>query len=490
MLDDRGAKDCRMAYLLNFIYLAAIVLAFPWLLYQRIRHGKYREGWDAKFWGRLPQRRSDKPCIWLHAVSVGEVNLLEPILNRWERLHPDWDCVISTTTQSGYHLARKKYAPRTVVYSPLDFTWAVRRAMRRMRPTLLVLTELELWPNLIAAAKQCGAKVAVVNGRLSEKSFRGYRRLAWLVQRVLSQVDLIAVQNNEYAQRFCRLGARTGSVHVTGSIKFDGARMNRSLNEVQRLSQLAGISPEDVVFLAGSTQDPEEAIAVRVFERLSSEFPRLRLILVPRHPERFDEVAALLDRSRVRWQRRSKLDSSPLSPRILLVDAVGELGYWWGTARIAFVGGSLTHRGGQNMIEPAGYGAAISFGPNTWNFRDVVALLLDRNAAVVVRDQEQLEAFVRRCLAEPACADDLGRRAQELVLQQQGAADRTIELLDDLLNDDRAASRRDQSHDRLNEQKIMKKAKDRSSAPATLRFLRFLWFNSRCAWQSARRGQR
>src|SRR6266481_4956720 len=191
-----------MPYLLNILYLAAILLALPWLLYQRLRHGKYREGFGAKFCGIVPERKTDKPCLWLHAVSVGEVNLLEPILKRWERLHPDWDCVISTTTQTGYHLALKKYAPRAVVYCPLDFTWAVRRAMRRIRPNLLVLTELELWPNLIAAAKCRGAKVAIVNGRLSEKSFRGYRRMAWLVGRVLKQIDLIAVQNEDYAERF------------------------------------------------------------------------------------------------------------------------------------------------------------------------------------------------------------------------------------------------------------------------------------------------
>src|SRR4051794_34961797 len=139
-----------MAYLLNVAYVATILFALPWLVYQRLRNGKYREGWDAKLWGRVPERKGDKSCIWLHAVSVGEVNLIEAVLKRWEALHPDWDCVISTTTQAGYHLALKKYAPRTVIYAPLDFTWSVNRALRRLRPDLLVLTELELWPNLVA----------------------------------------------------------------------------------------------------------------------------------------------------------------------------------------------------------------------------------------------------------------------------------------------------------------------------------------------------
>jgi 3-deoxy-D-manno-octulosonic-acid transferase len=450
-----------MAYFLNLAYLLLLVAAAPWLLYQRLRHGKYREGWEAKFYGRVPERTGNARCIWLHAVSVGEVNLLEPILGRWERLHPDWEIVISTTTQAGYHLACKRYAPRLVCYCPLDFTWAVRRAMRRLRPDLLVLAELELWPNLIAAARESGAKVAVINGRLSEKSFRGYQRIGWLAKRTLENIDLVAAQNEEYASRFRALGAP--AVQITGSIKFDGARTDRQNPETRRLAALAGIAEDDTVFLAGSTQAPEEQFALEVFQRLAKDHPRLRLILVPRHPERFDEVAELLDRRGVSWQRRSALESGPLAPRvdipgsnqdrpsdanrplaervahnepahILLVDVVGELGYWWGTAQIAFVGGSLTSRGGQNMIEPAAYGAAVAFGPNTWNFRDVVALLLAREAAIVVRNQDELESFVRRCLADAEFAASLGREAQQLVIEQQGAADRTVQLLNGLVD--------------------------------------------------------
>jgi 3-deoxy-D-manno-octulosonic-acid transferase len=444
-----------MAWLLNAAYLLLLAIASPWLIWQAWRTGKYRDGWGAKFLGRAPVRTDDAPCLWLHAVSVGEVNLLVPLIERWERLHPDWEIVISTTTRAGFELASKRYAPRTVFYCPLDFTWAVRRAMRSLRPTLLVLTELELWPNLIRAARQGGTKVAIINGRLSEKSFRGYRRLSWLIRKTLEQVDLAAVQNDEYAARFLALGARPSAVQVTGSIKFDGARTSRDNPDTLRLAQLAGIAEGDVVFLAGSTQEPEEALALDTFAQLSAEHPRLRLILVPRHPERFDDVAALLDRRGMPWQRRSQ--SSPLAPRegnplaeradhreradhservdrrILLVDAVGELGAWWGTAQIAFVGGSLGQRGGQNMIEPSAYGAAVAFGPNTWNFRDVVTQLLAADAAVVVKDGTELTAFVRRCLGEGEWAAAMGRRARDLVLSQQGAADRTIALLDEVI---------------------------------------------------------
>jgi 3-deoxy-D-manno-octulosonic-acid transferase len=425
--------------------LLILIAASPWLLWQAIRTGKYREGWGAKFWGRAPQRSGNGPCLWLHAVSVGEVNLLVPLIERWEQRHPDWEVVISTTTRTGYQLAQKRFAPRTVFYCPLDFTWAVRRAMRAIRPDLLVLTELELWPNLIHAAKSSGAKVAVINGRLSAKSHRGYRLIGWLTRRALAPIDLVAAQSEEYAERFLSLGTSPTALHVTGSIKFDGARTDRGNPDTRRLAALAQFAPNDVVFLAGSTQDPEEQLALVTFRELCTQFLQLRLVVVPRHPERFDVVADMLKQSGIPWQRRSELKSdAQLSlaqhpavtppPRVLLVDAVGELGAWWGTAQIAFVGGSLGQRGGQNMIEPSAFGAAVAFGPNTWNFRDVVTHLLAREAALVVRDGTELTSFVRGMLEDPEHRNALGQRAQQLVLEQQGAADRTINLLDRLLD--------------------------------------------------------
>ena len=425
-----------MGYLLNLVYLAAILVASPYLLYSALRYGKYREGWREKFFGSVLSRTGKNKCLWLHAVSVGEVNLLAPLIARWESLYPDWECVISTTTLAGFALARKRYAPRTVFYCPLDFTWSVRRAIRRIRPDMLVLAELELWPNLVSAAKQSGAKIAIINGRLGDKSLRGYQRIGFVTEKTLQQFDLIAAQNEEYAQRFRRLGARPSTVSVTGSIKFDGAITDRRNPATRRLAALAGIQESDCVFLAGSTQEPEESLAVAVFSRLAKAFPALRLILVPRHAERFEDVARMLEKSGLPWQRRSALESEGVNPaaRILLVDVIGELGAWWGTAAIAFVGGRLGKRGGQNMIEPAAYGVAVSFGPNTWNFRDVVSMLLAREAAVVVKNEEEMEAFVQRCLADDDVANELGEKARALVLEQLGATDRTVELLGRLVD--------------------------------------------------------
>lgn len=421
-----------IAWLLNAIYVTLILVSSPWILWTSWWRRKYREGLAQKLLGRVPTRTGSRRCVWLHAVSVGEVNLLATTIAEIARRNPDWELVISTTTKTGYDLARRNYAGHTVFYCPLDFTWAVRTAMRRVRPNLLVLAELELWPNFIRAAKSHGARVAIINGRLSDNSFRGYRRLRPLVRFVLRQIDLVAAQNQETAERFQQLGAAHARVVATGSLKFDGAQTDRENSKTCELRELAGIALDEIVLLAGSTQEPEEAYVLDIFRKLSPAQPRLRLVLVPRHPERFDEVARLLSESRLPYVRRSQFGSSSIGEQksaILLIDTIGELGAWWGTATLGFVGGSFGRRGGQNMLEPAAYGVATCFGPNTWNFRDIVGQLLAPEAAVVVQDRDELERFVRRCLDDPAWAKQLGERARRLVLSQQGATVRTVELL-------------------------------------------------------------
>lgn len=305
-----------ISWLLNVVYLAALAVCAPLIAWQSLRTGKYRTGFREKFLGLVPQRESDGPCIWIHAVSVGEVNLMAALLRELRAAHADWEFVVSTTSRAGYELACRKYDGLPVFYCPLDFSWSVRTAMRRIQPSLLLLAELELWPNLIAAAKEHGARVAVVNGRLSDRSFPRYRRIRALVGRVLQRIDLIAAQNDETATRFRLLGAPTERVQMTGSLKYDGAETDRNNPRTTALRGLAGFTADDIVFLAGSTQEPEEQIAVDIYRRLAAHCPRLRLVLVPRHPERFEAVASLLAASNLPWQRRSQLVSqSPAEPR-------------------------------------------------------------------------------------------------------------------------------------------------------------------------------
>lgn len=415
--------------LLDLIYVLLVVLTLPWWLIQSLRTGKYREGWRQKFWGAVPVRSDGGPCVWLHAVSVGEVNLLRPLIDELSHRDPTLQFAITTTTQTGYQLARAKYAEHLVSYAPLDFSWAVKRTLRRWNPSMLVLVELEIWPNLIRCAKQAGLPVAIVNGRLSERSTRGYSRWRRVLGPVLGALDVVGAQNERYAENFRKVGVRDSALQVTGSIKFDGARSDRQHPETRALAQIAEIGAGDLVFLAGSTQAPEEELALQAYQTVAARYPQLRLILVPRHPERFDEVAAMLRNAGVPWSRRSELDGEKTCERILLVDAVGELGAWWGTAGVAFVGGSMGTRGGQNMIEPAAYGMPICFGPQTRNFRDVVEVMLAQDAARVVHDLAQLTAFLQQACAEPDFARRLAHNARQLVQSQRGATARTADML-------------------------------------------------------------
>lgn len=423
-------------WLLNVAYLCAIMIALPAILWVAWRTGKYREGFRAKILGRVRSRVGTRYSVWIHAVSVGEVNLVGVLAKELQRRHPKWEICISTTTKTGYDLACKKYRRNCAVfYCPMDFTWAVKRAVRRIRPDMVLLAELELWPNLIATAKESGAKIAIFNGRLSENSFRGYRRVRGLIRSTMQNVDLIAAQDEATAERFAAIGANPESIRVSGSLKYDGAETDRNNPRTESLRTLSGWGDESTVWLAGSTQEPEEAICLNAFKELHKDHPELKLIIVPRHPERFDEVAELLNESGLAWHRRTELDSAigaEGEASVLLIDTVGELGAWWGVADIGFVGGSFGDRGGQNMIEPAAYGVATCFGPNTRNFRDIVAALLAADGARVVQTPGELEAFIASCLEMPAGAEALGLRAKEFVASQLGATERTADMLDSI----------------------------------------------------------
>ena len=427
--------------MLNLVYLFVLFLASPFLLYRAIRFKKYRDGWGQKFLGLVrvaPLSDEKKKRIWFHAVSVGEVNLLKPIIATIERERPEWDCVVSSTSKTGYELAQKLFADRfSVCYCPLDFTWAVNRALKRIKPDALVLVELELWPNLIRRAKYYGAVVAIMNGRVGDSSFRAYRRVRRALAPTFRRVDLILAQDERAANYFRALSPIPERVVVSGSIKFDGARTDRENPTTRALALLGGVRDEDVVFLCGSSQAPEEQGALETFRRLQSEFPQLKLFIAPRHKERFDEVAKILDDSEFPWTRRSTitepLDANDEKSRVVLIDTIGELSAWWGVAKIAFVGGSWGSRGGQNMLEPAGFGVAVSFGPNVRNFRTIAETLLREDAARVAANVDETTEFVRECLTYPERRERLGANARNVTLRNAGAAEKTFDAIVQLL---------------------------------------------------------
>ena len=428
-----------MPWLLNLVYLVVLVTAAPLLLWQRVVRGKRRPGLWKKLTGRVAHRTGNDRLVWFHAVSVGEVLQLEPMIAECRRLWPSLQILVTTTTATGHRLACERFADCRVDWFPLDFSWSVRRALRRIRPDLVVLVELELWPNFILAAHRKGIPLALVNGRVSEPSFAGYRRLRWLFSRLLNRFDQLVAQNTIYAERLEALGGPPQRIQVSGSIKYDRIETRRDNPDTRNLAATLGISQRSPVFVAGSTQDPEERLAIEAWVIARQTHPDLRLVLVPRHPERFDEVAEtvvsmghpLLRRSRITDQAASQTDGP-----VVLLDTVGELAACWGLADVAFVGGSLTNRGGQNMIEPAAYGAAVLFGPNTQNFQDVVDELLERGGARVVADGPSLTTRLVELLDDPTTAAALGDAARRLVLSRQGATEATLGILNELLPED------------------------------------------------------
>ena len=423
--------------LFNLLYGLAILLFLPWLLVRSLRTGRYRANLRSKFSGHS-QAVGDgsRPVVWFHGVSVGEVHLLRQLVRAFRERHPDWQIVISTTTDTGLAEARKHFADLTVVPYPFDFSWAVRRTIQTVAPKLIVLAESELWPNFLKAANRAGVPVVVVNGRMSPRTSRRYAKVAGIARRLLfDRVTAFGMQSEYYANHLKSLGVTAERIRVTGNVKYDGVLLDRDNPKTHDLRQALGIESNDLIWVAGSTHDPEERIVIAVFDRLRFKFPNLRLILVPRAPERFDEVAHLIESANLPSARRSRWPNGGGSFPVILIDTLGELGAAWGLATIGFTGGSLNDkRGGQSMIEPAAFGVPVLFGPHTWNFRDAVAGLLEAGGAIRVDNELQLEREALRLLGDAALRAQMGGAARQFVLNQQGATTRTLDMMDDVIH--------------------------------------------------------
>lgn len=418
--------------LLDLAYLAALAVLAPWLAWRAAATGRYRRDVLAKLAG--PAVPPDaRPTAWFHAVSVGEVNLLGTLVPAFRARRPGWRVVVSATTDTGLAEARRRFPDLVVVPWPFDFTWAVRAALTRINPAVVVLAESEMWPNFLAAAARRRIPVVVANARVSPRSFRRLGRVAALARRLMfDRVARFAAQEPEYADRLRALGVPADRVVVTGSIKYDGALKDRDTSGTRALRALLGLTAADRVLLAGSTHAPEESLVLAAFARLRTRFPQLRLVLVPRHPDRFEEVARLVEASGLPFARRSRLTAPPESPpAVILLDSVGELGAAWGLADVGYVGGTLDgRRGGQSMIEPAGYGVPAVFGPHVWNFRDAAKRLVEVGGAVMVTEAEELAPALDRLLSDADRRRRMGDTARQFIRDNQGATAKTLDVID------------------------------------------------------------
>ncbi len=422
-----------MYFFYSALLAAAMVLAMPFWLWQMLRHGKYRTGFGER-WGRVPARiriEPDGAVIWIHAVSVGEVLAVTGLAEELRGRFPGSRVVISTTTDTGQKLARERFREKNVFYFPLDFAFAIRPYLKALKPQFVIMAETEFWPNFLRLSHASGARVAVVNARISDRSLPGYRRFKPLLRQVLQHVDLFLAQTEEDKRRLVAIGASDRRVQVSGNLKFDTAEPKAPaiLAELKTALALENAGP---VLICGSTVEGEEEMLAPVFEKLFQSNPGAVVLLAPRHPERFDSVAAVLEQKQIRYVRRSQRAGESIGGSVLLLDTIGELSALYALSNVAFIGGSLVPRGGHNILEPARYGAAIVVGEHTENFRDIVELFRRQNA-VMVTNPSNLEKDLLQLMQDESARLSLGQRGSEVLQTQTGATEKTMSALVELL---------------------------------------------------------
>jgi len=428
-----------MKIILDLLYLLAAIAYSPVIIYRAVRYKRYRAGWDQRF-GKISRRSPHKKCIWLHAVSVGEVNAAKTIIKQLENKFGDSEIVISTTTDTGFAHATTLFSENhQVFYFPFDFSLTIKRAFRNIRPDICLLMELEIWPNFVQIAKQSNIPVIVVNGRMSDKSFPRYQKIKPLVKKMFGKISLTLAQTEQYAERFKELGCLDEKVIVTGSLKYDTAQITDKVQGSDAIAAQLNIGSERL-WVTGATGNDEEKILLDVYQKLKQDdsFADLRLVIVPRKPERFDEVAQLIERRGLPLIRYSRIKNntapSPTDNQaIILGDTMGDLRKFYSLSTIIFVGRSLVPMGGSDMVEAAALGKCTVFGPHAFNFKQTVDALLADSGAIMVKDQEELLQTMQKCLTDSDFAQSVANDGREVIRKNQGATKNTIDQISKFL---------------------------------------------------------
>ena len=429
-----------MTILYDLLYLLAVSLGWPYLIYRRLTRGP-SNATLRELLGGVPSRPVAGKCIWIHGVSLGEINAARTIVQEIKSRSPETVVVISSTTRTGLDRARALYREHIVFRYPLDFSFAIRSVLRRIRPSAIVLMELEVWPNLIEVTAARGIPVMIANGRVTEgKSMRrfGLPIVRAAARRMFAKLSFIGAQEQIYADRFIALGARPGCVEVTGSVKYDAADIADWIEGQDALAREMGIDRSAPLWTAGSTGPGEEAILLDAYSNLLDAFPDLQLAIVPRKPERFDEVAALIVERGFTCLRRSSGLPTPArgddpTRHVFLGDTMGELRKFYALSTVVFVGRSLTPMGGSDVMEAAGLAKPVLIGPHTENFAEAVEVLIQCGGAQRVCSAADLVEHVTALLREPQRCEKMGAAAQAGVISKQGATQRTVEQILDRL---------------------------------------------------------
>jgi 3-deoxy-D-manno-octulosonic-acid transferase len=434
-----------MYFLYSLLLTLGVIALLPRFVLDAFRHGKYVAGFGERL-GRLPEIDArGRPVIWLHCVSVGEAQAARPLARAILERFPSHALVVSTTTLTGQRIAREVFRTEAaaVIYFPFDWAWTVRRSLHAVNPSVVLIMETELWPNFLRVCSKLRVPVAVVNGRLSERSFRRYHIIRRFTKRIVRDLRLALMQTDADAERMRALGLQQERVFVSGNVKFDAPDVAGEQRLTAHLRERFHLSDARPLIVAASTHAPEERIILEAFKQLRSTpgNEQARLLIAPRHPERFQEVATLLKSSGLVWSRRSEAgtESDSLSD-VILLDSVGELRAVYSLAHIVFVGGSLTPTGGHNILEPAAVGACTVTGPHTFNFTAIVRTFLEAEALVQLpalseKDLTRSLATTLKALFE----DDerrraIGARARAVLEQNRGATERTVKLLTPLFS--------------------------------------------------------
>jgi 3-deoxy-D-manno-octulosonic-acid transferase len=422
----------------NLIFTLFLLLSAPYYLLRMWRRGGWKAGFAQRFGrhdGKLKQALTNRHVLWLHAVSVGEVNVCTQLIKALEPRLPNLKIVVSTTTSTGMAELRRKL-PNHIekIYYPIDRRTWVRRAINIIRPEAVILVEAEIWPNFIWRLRSLRIPVFLVNARLSDRSYRGYRRFRFLFRPLFASFAGVGTQNEDDAARLRILGCRPEAVQVVGNLKFDAAKLDvqRDLDVPDMLQRL-GVKPKSAILVAGSTHPGEEAVLAEQFLRLRRLHPSLFLIVVPRHFERSREVGRELEARGVRFVYRSEITGSqqfdPGTIDSLVVNTTGELRLFYEHADIVFVGKSLVAHGGQNPIEPGSLAKPMVFGPNMENFAAITSAFLREEGAMQVRDATELESVLDILLSDPARRQRMGRNALRVVRENQGGIERTVDMI-------------------------------------------------------------
>ncbi|NOY52863.1 MAG: 3-deoxy-D-manno-octulosonic acid transferase [Deltaproteobacteria bacterium] len=418
----------------NLLTTVVVVLGLPFFLIKLITTPKYRPG-AAQRLGFYPKEAAEKlrgrEVLWIHAVSVGEVIAALPLMRELRRRYPERKIALTTVTATGNRIARAQAKEADVIlFFPFDLKPIVGKAIRLTHPALFILIETEIWPNCIHALFKKKIPSLVVNGRISRNSFSGYRRIRFLMSRVLPEITAFSMQTKEDARRIIALGAPPERVRNTGNIKFDITANPLTGEEARQIRNDYLLPPEGPIFIAGSTHPGEEEIIIKIYRQRRKVHPDLTLILAPRHPERCSEVEEHLRTAGLSYQKRSHPETGK---EVLLLDTVGELSRLYGIATVAFVGGSLIPHGGHNILEPAVYGVPALFGPHMENFPEISKIMKERRGGIECDGAEQLGKTLEELLNDPGKRKIIGRAGRTIIEENQGALEQTLTLIDQQL---------------------------------------------------------